>query len=427
MPLIHALFHLRPEGWAVLIVLMLPLFGVLLVTVLRVGGTVGQERARLAGLRHKVDAVLAEEERPEAEDTVEELQGMLQGAPAQSPVKRIFQAVQNARLLASPDVQATTAAVLAGQEGRLAPVRNVPNLLMLAGLLGTVLGLAASIAELAPQIAAAARATEPTQLAEALGNTLQIMQGAFGCSLWGILLSLIASVLLAQAGRASEAFTDELSAFTHAQLVPALFPRALEGQIERMVRFLKGSSDTFREIQTNLAGVAENLNTVLTNTGTSLETSMTRLQTTSEQVAEVFAGINQTVDTLSESLRDGASNLAAAQDTAAKTLSLTHEQLGDQLRKQSEQVLQLQDRVNNNATKVMEEAYAINQALGRTMHAFGEAGRLYENAQTRTLDRLDSGFQSVQHLLGEHVKDNQTALTSALTAMGVNVLAESRA
>ena len=180
--LFSALLNLRPEGWLVLLVIMLPLTVYFAVTVLWARLDAHTEHTRLRAVQVKVQPALDTEDPPEAEEMAEEVLAVARSYPERSLIRRVVVAVTRARTLATPDTQAATEAVIQVAESRLGLVRNVPNLLMLAGLLGTVLGLAGSLSTLAPQLAAAAQATAPTQLARSLGDTMTTCKARSGAA-----------------------------------------------------------------------------------------------------------------------------------------------------------------------------------------------------------------------------------------------------
>ncbi|UTA50118.1 hypothetical protein MSS93_10025 [Deinococcus radiodurans] len=221
---LNTLFQLRPEGWLVLLAVMLPLTLYFMRALAVARQRRQQERSFLEQIRQVVLPALDTEDPPESDEVAEDAWRAAQALPATSAVRQAVVAVTRARTLATPDLQAATQAVGAAAQAGLSSARNIPNLLMLAGLLGTVMGLAGSIGTLVTPIRNAARATEPGELADALASTMSVMQGAFGASLWGILLSLGTGVAFALAARAQETFEDELNAFVHAELVPATFP-----------------------------------------------------------------------------------------------------------------------------------------------------------------------------------------------------------
>ena len=80
------------------------------------------------------------------------------------------------------------------ESARLSFARNAPNLLLLAGLFGTVIGLAGMVATLGPQIEGTLHTADPLTLTRNLGETLQHMQNAFACTLWGILASIVVAM-----------------------------------------------------------------------------------------------------------------------------------------------------------------------------------------------------------------------------------------
>ncbi|MFC6619284.1 hypothetical protein [Deinococcus radiophilus] len=129
---------------------------------------------------------------------------------------------------------------------------------------------------------------------------MTLMQGAFGASLWGILLSLATGIAYALAARQQEQHQDQLAEFIHVDLVPALFPRAITGQMERMGRYLKTAGDSFENIHVKLSSVAGQLETVLGQAGETLGQSLTQLSATSTQIETVFGEMNQSVSELTE-------------------------------------------------------------------------------------------------------------------------------
>ena len=349
-----ALLNLRPEGWLVLLVIMLPLSIYFAVTVVRARLDASTEHTRLKALQVKVQPALDTEDPPEAEEMAEEVLAVARSYPERSLIRRVVVAVTRARTLATPDTQAATEAVIQVAESRLGLVRNVPNLLMLAGLLGTVLGLAGSLSTLAPQLAAAAQATAPTQLARSLGDTMTAMQGAFGCSLWGILLSLLTSVIFSLVSKRQEAFQDEVAQFVHSELIPAVFPRTLTSQMDRMSRHLRDVSSGFKEIHTQFTAVAGQFETVMFTAGETLGQSLERLTETSSQVGEVFSGMDRTVKDLSQRLGEGVAQLAQAQEGAAASLRVNSREMQQHLEGQTRTVGKLQEQVTLDTQRLLQ-------------------------------------------------------------------------
>lgn len=412
--LFSALLNLRPEGWLVLLVIMLPLSVYFLLTVWRARGEAATEQARLQVVRGKVQPALDTEDPPEAEEMAEEALGVVRAYPEGSLIRRVVLAVTRARTLATPDTQAATEAVIQVGESRLGLVRNVPNLLMLAGLLGTVLGLAGSLSTLAPQLAAAARATAPTQLAKSLGETMTAMQGAFGCSLWGILLSLTASMVFSLVSRRQEAFQDEVAQFVHSELIPAVFPRTLNSQMDRMSRHLRDVSSGFKEIHTQFTAVAGQFEAVMSTAGETLGESLERLTQTSSQVGEVFSGMDRTVKDLSQRLGEGVAQLAQAQEGAATSLRVNSKEMQQQLEGQTRTVGKLQEQVTLDTERLLKRIEGVTEALGRAGQKFEDSGLTFRTEQSGQAARLDRHFETLSSSLARSAESAVAANTAQL-------------
>ncbi|EYB66506.1 hypothetical protein DEIPH_ctg103orf0032 [Deinococcus phoenicis] len=397
--LIHALLSLRPEGWLTLILLMAPLTVYFIVNLLAAARERHQERTRLKLVREKIAVALDTEDPPESDEMAEDALAAVKTFPASSAIRRAVVAVARARTLATPDIQAATDTVVASSEARLSTVRNIPNLLMLAGLLGTVLGLAGSIGTLVEPIRNAARATEPGQLASALGQTMSVMQGAFGASLWGILLSLGTGIAYALAARQQEAFQDELSAFVHAELVPAIFPRALTSQMERMSRYLRDAGQSFQDIHKRLQEVAGQLETVLGQAGDTLGQSLDGLARTSTQIETVFGNIDTSVQQLTQGLSRGVSDLVQAQEGAAASLRASSAEMERSLSAQANKVEHLQETINTQTSALLGRVQTVGDALSNASKKFEEAGSNLQTEQSNYAARLDRNFEQLTRAL----------------------------
>jgi biopolymer transport protein ExbB/TolQ len=394
-----SLFTLRPEGWTALLAIMLPLSLLMAWTLVRAALHRRAEGARLLQLRERLRPVLATDEPPESGEVAEEMLAAVQAFPEASVVRRAVVAATRSSALASPDMQGATEAVTATLDGQLSLVRNVPNMLMLAGLLGTVFGLAGSLGSLRGPIANAASADSPASLAGALGNTLSVMQGAFGASLWGILLSLLGSALYTFAARRQEAFQDDLAAFVHAELVPAIFPRAMTAQMERMGRYLRDAGNSFRDIHERLQGVAGQLEEVLGRAGETLEGSLTQLAETSTQVERVFGSMDESVRELTTGLSKGVGDLVLAQESAATSLRASSAEMGGQLAGQARVIGQLHETVTTRTEVLLQRLDGVTEAMGRAAKNFEQAGLTVRAEQSEYVGRLERGFENVARTL----------------------------
>lgn len=407
--LLNTLFQLRPEGWLVLLAVMLPLTLHFVRALLGAARLRRQERAFLAQLRQVVQPALDTDDPPESDEVAEDAWRAVQALPATSAVRQAVVAVTRARTLATPDLHAATGAVGAAAQSGLSSARNIPNLLMLAGLLGTVLGLAGSIGTLVTPIRNAARATEPGQLADALAQTMSVMQGAFGASLWGMLLSLGTGVAFALAARTQEGFEDELNAFVHAELVPATFPRAITSQMERMGRYLRDAGNSFQDIHKRLQDVAAQLEDVLGKAGDTLGQSLTQLSSTSTQIEQVFGQMDTSVKELTVGLSRGVSDLVQAQESAASSLRTSSVELQENLAQQATTVSRLQTTVQENTSELLKHVTVVGDQLGRASISFEKAGQTFRDEQSNYAARLDHSFSELARALSRSKGESQSA------------------
>lgn len=399
--LINSLIHLRPEGWLVFGAIMVPLtlyFGFML---FKARSHRELERQRLNIVRQKITGVLDTEDPPDGDEVAEDAIGAVKSFPSNSAVKQAVIAVTRARGLATPDVMAATSSILVANESTLASVRNIPNLLMVAGLLGTVFGLAGSIATLVQPIKNAAKATEPGQLASALAQTMTVMQGAFGASLWGILLSLVTGIIYALFARQQDAFNDDLSAFVHAELVPATFPKAITSQMERMGRYLRDAGNSFQDIHKKLQDVAGQLETVLGQAGDTLGKSLTQLSSTSSQIEQVFGSMDESVKQLTAGLNQGVTDLVQAQESAAQSLRTSSREMENHLTTQATTISRLQETVNTQTTNLLERVNTVGDALNRAAGKFEEAGEAIRTEQSNYAARIDRNFEQLTRVIGK--------------------------
>ncbi|PTA68592.1 MotA/TolQ/ExbB proton channel family protein [Deinococcus arcticus] len=403
--LLISMIRLRPEGWLTVVLVMLPLLVYFVLALARAAATQRRERQRLRLVRQAISAALDTDDPPESDEVAEDALGTVRDFPASSAVRQAVVAVARSRTLATPDLQAATVAVTAASEGELASVRNVPNLLMLTGLLGTVMGLAGSLGTLVKPIRNAAKATEPGQLAGALADTMGVMQGAFGASLWGILLSLLAGIAYALAARKQEAFQDELSSFVHAELVPATFPRTITSQMERMGRYLRDAGNSFQDIHKRLQEVAGQLETVLGQAGTTLGQSLEQLSSTSTQIEKVFGSMDESVQQLTAGLNQGVSDLVQAQESAATSLRASSREMEAHLTAQATSISRLQDTVTSQTSTLLERVGTVGDALGRASGKFEQAGEVFQTEQSNYAARLDRNFEQLTKALTQRKLD----------------------
>ena len=323
----------------------------------------------------------------------------LKSAPRSSLVHRVVRAVLNARVINNPDVEAIISLLLARESVQLGVVRNVPNLLMLAGLLGTVFGLAGAVGGLSSQIAQSIREGNVDALSKALVQTLGQMQGAFGATLWGILLSIISAVLLGNTSSTRAKFAAELQDFVLIDLVPAVFPRSSAAQLEQQRKISKRSQESIQQLKNVLDKAVVGFETVLGNTSSRVQQSLEELGDASEKALKAFDQVMNGVSELKVALKEGADNLATSQANSAKVFSNASEDLRQQFAGQAQQINLFQKTFLDGSVKILERIDDVSGRLDQTVKVFRDENAAQLNFGNKILDRLDVRFERLEKVL----------------------------
>jgi hypothetical protein len=318
---------------------------------------------------------------------------------ASSLVLRITLAVLGARVINAPDLEAIMGLLFSKEAGRLGAVRNAPNLLMLAGLLGTVFGLAGSVGGLSSQIATSLQQGDSQALAGGLVQTLGQMQGAFGATLWGILLSLISSLLLGWVSSERNKFASEVQDFALVELVPAVFPRSSEAQFERQMRLIKNTGGVISQFDTTLQTTVTKFDGMLGTTGQKVTDSLTQLGDVTSNMRQSLQEVLTGVDKLGSQLSDGAQSLAAAQDGSARMFREAAENLRQGLAGQAKEINKLEKSFEANSTRILEGIGEVASRLDNTVGIFRDEGKSQLERSIAERNHLDGRFETLARLL----------------------------
>ncbi|GGJ26107.1 hypothetical protein [Deinococcus roseus] len=426
MDFLKVFLQLKPEGFLILLGFMVPVFLYLLVQVRGAVGVTGTLRNQLNKLRTQVKEHLEGDEPFQAE---EDFEGLADTTGHKGLLFELLTAMLYARKLNNPDLSAIGGTIAEKLPG-LQHVRNIPNLLMLAGLLGTVLGLASAISSLGPQIATAASATDPSQLAKALGSTMGLMQGAFGCSLWGILFSLLAAFVLQSAQKQLDAFQDELGAFTVLELAPVMLPHNAMNQLDRMRSILKGVSDSVRTINESFGQVTGDFGKVLGEAAGTLNTTLDKLITSTNNIQQTFEGSQAAIKQSAQSLQSGAETLAKAQQNAAKLmedaqvrsarqLEQAHEELRQRIMEQVRKIDDLQTSFVGQSVRIIQGIENTQQQVSNSIKLFRDLSDSQVGFFNTHRQDLKEEFHVLQGTLSRHIQDHRQYLETLAKQNGV--------
>ncbi len=114
-------------------------------------------------------------------------------------------------------------------------LRSVLSLFIIVGLLGTLFGLAASLAQLPPLMPGDLNTSNQT-VAHGLGDLLVHLKGAFAPSIIGVFLTILGVVLFAVYTHFCQAASDHIEYLTLAVWVPKLFPSPFQQQLIGLIQ-----------------------------------------------------------------------------------------------------------------------------------------------------------------------------------------------
>lgn len=419
LALAHTLFALTPEGWLVLFIMVWLAVG-LGRELHKAHKRLSQEEDRLKGLQQLLTGY-----DPEAEESLswEEVEAAV--GEERSLVREAALVVHQSRRqpqALEPGLNAVLRQDLLPRQTRL-----LPNLFMLLGLLGTVGGLAGTLSSLAPQVQKAAGATGPEQLARELGVTIGAMQGAFGASMWGILLAVVSSYLLGLWSSRQARFAEQLERTLMQQLAPAMLPPSIEEALEAQMRALKGSAQVAKDFQKVFSDTLRQFDTLMQRTADALGANMNRLAELSEHVQEGLQVSTKTLSQASNELTESGRNLANAQKLFANQFETATRELTAHLSGQLNRIDDLQATVQSGTQKALDGVFGVSERLDRTAEVFREEALRVQQDNTKFRELFDTRLARLEELLSRELQEPKAelyrmalALKEAVSYLGEN-------
>ncbi|MPY67747.1 hypothetical protein F8S09_13835, partial [Deinococcus sp. SDU3-2] len=259
--------------------------------------------------------------------------------------------------------------------GRInAAARTVPNLLLLAGLVTTVVGLIYTLVSLGPQIKGAIEAANPAEVSQALGMTLQEMSAAFAGTFWGVALALVLQGLNAWSGIRAGQLSGELDAVS-TQFAPLVYPAGTEKQLQSLQDLVSRTEEFLSQTHTAIVKTSEDFARVLTQAGSVIEASLKTLQSTSQEVAvalKTASGdvkvssdrLNKAVETMQQHRQDYRNIYSQFNDMFTQSMAALREHSDSQLG----EIRTLQANFDKSGAQIIERLLDV----GSTLHSVGD-------------------------------------------------------
>jgi len=373
-----AFFQARPEGWAVIAVIVAA-FAYCLYRLWCIRHDLAREERDLAAAR---EATRQHGLAVAASHLSRWLPGADGAVARDTTVAVAVRSVWASRHLAGTDLEAIATLLAQREARRLAAVRAYPNRLMLLGLLGTVIGLAGALTPLAAQMTQIKDATDPTALSQELDKMLRHMNQAFACTAWGIVAAVLSSFGIATVGGRQVALLGDIQDFTLSEFAPVVLPRGQEAHLENIETILRRSQEFLEAVGTRMDNSAKEFSAAIEDAGAAMQRSLTRLN-------DLAGGVSSTLTTASDNVRraaetmegsvgklaEGTGQLGESQQqlqtayTQLKELfEATRAQIEEQSRRQLEGIAALQEqqlaRLADLHASHLEEGAAFRSAFG---------------------------------------------------------------
>ena len=414
----QTLVHARPEGWLVIFALILPFTCRAIIRLLAVQKRLAEERGLLARCWSTLTAVQSDGRIVERD----EIDRCLQGAAADSLTAKAINAIWASRTLPNPDLEAIATMLAQGEAARLATPRNTPNALLLSGLLGTVLGLAGAVSTLGPQIHAAVQSADAMTLTSNLAATLQHMQNAFVCTVWGILAAVLVSKWTAVVASMQSDLLSAVQEFGLREFAPCVIPRGEAAQLEDLRKILTQSRRFMTQITGLMTEAAKKFDGVLNQAGNAMVESIAQLSSVASGVQSTLVQASGDVRRSAESLQVSAEDLGHRHtDLKEAYVSLSglfdesKHYLEQQAREQLSKLGDMESAFSNSAQSILARIDEASSRLTDATGSFADASSNYKNYTSEVCTELQVGFGKmtgdIQQALDAHNRE-----TSAVEA-----------
>jgi biopolymer transport protein ExbB/TolQ/polyhydroxyalkanoate synthesis regulator phasin len=320
---------------------------------------------------------------------------------------RVADAIWAQRGMTSPDLEAIHGMAVEAASTSTSFVRSIPNLAMLLGLMGTVAGLASVVQGLAPQILAAAGASDPRPMAQALAGQLGHLQTAFACTLHGIFVAAAVAFVGGRVEAEQERLLDALREFGLRDLGPGILPRSLEQHLEEFQKKLDSSVNLMGRVTGEMEHASqmlrEHLGHLEAATRDAAET-LNRVETEFEESARVLSESSGRLDALQREVHNVYTTLVERHDLSEQNFRARAEDL-------IQRMDLLQDGFNANAREIIEHLQAAAADYSESTGQFREAGiRFGEMSREIGQRAYDAIAERAEQFQSAIVRHEQAAL-----------------
>jgi hypothetical protein len=318
-------------------------------------------------------------------------------------IRAIFFAGWNNSQLQIESLIKNTANRLFNRNGLL---RSSLSLFIILGLLGTLFGLAHSLAQLSPFIPSGSQLSNNTAVqAQGLSNLLHQLRGAFAPSILGVGCTILGVLLFSFYLHGCQSVKDGLERLTLTDWVPKLYPSPFQQQLSTLVQTEELIRQNRENIQT-VADFAANIKTDVEGFGSEIRNAKTTLKNLNKSSSQ----INEFADKFHESV---------------ERLVPFQEELSRLYQKMLEDSKVFQEGVSQslfNTTEVQRQARDTLTQQSQQLKEVIDGLRSYEEAYVKSRQELDATLKTVMedarkayHDIGGRNKEIAAAIDESLS------------
>lgn len=330
------------------------------------------------------------------------------GKPEGSLGGRLLRAMVSQQGLAFARAADSLEPILDAAARILGPARSIPNLLLLLGLIGTVVGLAKTLGSL--DIQNSIKAGDPQAVAQGLGTTLREMSGAFAGTFWGVLGAFLLQAANAFTAVKAEALAEDLDELA-LHYAPKIYPAGMEHQLKSLQDILRQSDQFLTQTQQKISETSEKFAAVLTEAGGVIRESLDTLQTTSDTIGKALMTASGDVRQSSEKLSTAVKAIESQQQDFRNIYSSFNEMFERSmaaLKLHSDSELQvirdLQGEFGLVGADIAKEILGTAQKLDQVSQDIAAAQSSYQNGTLEVGNSLKTGFLKLDQQLGDTLK-----------------------
>lgn len=416
----RVLITAQPVGWLAIGIIVVYMLATMM-RALRAAGLLAREHESVRYLEARLDDLQDKQVAVDAETYAAIVQGLSPGSLASHMVR----ATWRMRGLVDPSVDGLLQHVRGYVLPQLASLRSAPNTLLLIGLFGTVAGLGATVAELAPQLRSALFAENPMALTESMSNTLHEMQSTFAATLWGILSALVTAWIVRGVMRRHQAVVARAQDVFLGAVAPSLLPSSTAAQMESLSAVLYESRDHMANVAGLMETAATRFQGVLEATGSTMTSSIDQLASISDAMRESLTSLshdvqasaasldNSTRDLRSsaESLKDFHGDMHNAYSTLQDLFRETQVSADRRATEQLDMVKGLQEQFGNSTQDVIARLRDVRSSIEASAEQLRDTRASYIDATTTLLTKIEAGFDALDERL-DRILERHTGLTS---------------